>query len=321
MSIPPSTVVRQLLIHTPSRLHRARRWIQSNGFYVLMLAPLFVIMIGLYVYPVARTVYTGFTDLNFISPLPAQWVGLDNYRQYLGGLEGAITLRNTFFFTTVATTLETVLGLGMALLLERAFWGRGLVRSLLLLPMMFAPVVVGYEWRWIFDDQAGLVNYVLQALHVNSQPVAWLSSPHLAIYTIIIADLWYSTPFIMIILLGGLQALPNEPYEAARVDGASAVQRFWHITLPLLRPVLLAAILIRAMDAFQIFDLPFIMTYGGPGMATETVNTWTYKTAFHNFQMGYASAISVIALVAMLFVGAFLARVVIRQLSTRGQTT
>lgn len=320
MSIRPSIAAHQPVMRAGSPLHLTRRWMRANGFYVLMLAPLFVIMIGLYVYPVARTVYTSLTNLNFISPLPAQWIGLDNYRQYLSGQEGVVTLRNTFFFTAVATALETALGLAMALLLERAFWGRGLVRSLLLLPMMFAPVVVGYEWRWIFDDQAGLANYVLQSLHLIPRPLAWLTSPHLAIYTIVIADLWYSTPFIMIILLGGLQALPTEPYEAARVDGASAVQRFWHITLPLLRPVLLAAVLIRAMDAFQIFDLPFIMTYGGPGMATETVNTWTYKTGFHNFQMGYAAAISVVALVAMLFVGAFLARVVIRSLSTRGHS-
>ncbi len=320
MSLPPLVSDHPPVAQRGSWTRLARRWIRSNGFYILMLAPLLVIMLGLYVYPVARTVSTSLTDLNFISPFPPHWIGLDNYTQYLTGPDGAATLRNTFFFTALATTLETALGLAFALLLERAFWGRGLVRSLLLLPMMFAPVVVGYEWRWIFDDQAGLANYVLQSLHVIHQPLAWLSSPHLAFYTIIVADLWYSTPFIMIILLGGLQSLPTEPYEAARVDGASALQRFWHITLPLLRPVLLAAVLIRAMDAFQIFDLPFIMTYGGPGMATETVNTWTYKTAFHDFQMGYAAAISICALIAMLLVGAFLARVVLRQLGTRGQT-
>jgi multiple sugar transport system permease protein len=296
-----------------------RRWLRVNGFYVAMLAPLLVIMALLYAYPVARTVYTSFTNLNFLSGSPAKWVGLANYGDYVGSSTGVAALRNTFVFTLVATTLETLLGLGLALLLNRLIRGKGLVRTLLLLPMMFAPVVAGYEWRWIFDDQVGVANFLLQKVGIIDHPVAWLSSTHLAFWTIVAADIWYSTPFLMIIVLGGLQSLPQEPFEAARVDGAGPFRTLWHITLPLLAPVLLAAVLIRAMDAFQVFDLPFIMTYGGPGHATETVNTLTYKTAFHDFQMGGASAISMVALLAMLLVGAFLARIVFRQLGVRGE--
>lgn len=293
---------------------RAARWMQANGFYVLMLVPLFVIMGLLYVYPVGRTVYTSFTNLNFVSSAPTEWIGLDNFRDYLSSPDGTATLRHTFVFTAIATAIETVLGFALALLLHRMIRGRGLVRTILLLPMMFAPVVAGYEWRWIFDDQLGIANYLLQEIGIIDHPIAWLSDPTFAMWTIITADVWYSTPFLMVILLGGLQALPTEPFEAARVDGASAWATLWHVTIPLLRPVLLAAVLIRAMDAFQIFDLPFIMTYGGPGIATETVNTWTYKTAFHDFNMGDAAAISMVALVAMLLIGIFLARVVIAQL-------
>jgi ABC-type sugar transport system permease subunit len=293
------------------------RWLRANGFYVAMLSPLLLIMGALYVYPVARTVYTSFTNLNFLGTTPTAWIGLGNYRDYLGSSDGVATLRHTFVFTALVTLIETALGFALALLVNRLVLARGLVRTLLLLPLMFAPVVAGYEWRWIFDDQLGLANYLLQELGFIDRPLAWLTSPALAMWTIIVADVWYSTPFIMIILLGGLQALPVEPFEAAKVDGAGAVATLWHVTIPLLRPVLLAAILIRAMDAFQIFDLPFIMTYGGPGGATETVNTWTYKTAFHDFRMGYAAAVSIVALVAMLLIGAFLARVVIRQIGYR----
>ena len=301
----------------PSRAHpprRVSRWLGANGFYVLMLSPLLVIMGALYVYPVGHTIYTGFTNLNFISTTPTKWIGLGNYRTYLGSSTGVATLRHTFVFMLLATTIETVLGFALALLLNRMVRGRGVARTLLLLPMMFAPVVAGYEWRWIFDDQLGIANYLLQWVGITGHPIAWLSSPSLAIWTIIIADVWYSTPFLMVILLGGLQALPTEPFEAARVDGASALATLWHVTIPLLRPVLLAAVLVRAMDAFQVFDLPFIMTYGGPGTATETVNTYTYKTAFHDFNMGYAAAISIVALIAMLVIGIFIARIVIAQL-------
>ncbi len=303
---------------TAGPLRAARRWLRVHGFYLALLTPLLLLMCGLYVYPVARTVYTSFTSLNFLGTTPTEWVGLANYRAYLGSPDGIATLRHTFVFTALATVIETTLGFLLALLLNRLVIGRGLVRTLLLLPLMFAPVVAGYEWRWIFDDQLGIANYVLQRLGIIDAPVAWLTSPGVALWTIIVADVWYSTPFIMVILIGGLQALPVEPYEAARVDGAGPLATLWHVTLPLLRPVLLAAVLIRAVDAFQIFDLPFIMTYGGPGGATETVNTFTYKTAFHDFQMGDAAAVSIVALVAMLFIGAFLARVVIRQIAYRG---
>jgi multiple sugar transport system permease protein len=290
------------------------RWLRENGFYIALLSPLLVIMGLLYVYPVGRTIYTSFTNLNFISTSPTRWIGLQNYREYLGSSDGVATLRHTFVFTALATLIETVLGFALALLLNRMVRGRGVARTLLLLPMMFAPVVAGYEWRWIFDDQLGIANYLLQSAGITDHPIAWLSSPSLAMWTIITADVWYSTPFLMVILLGGLQALPTEPFEAARVDGASALATLWHVTIPLLRPVLLAAVLVRAMDAFQIFDLPFIMTYGGPGTATETVNTYTYKTAFHDFNMGDAAAISIVALVAMLVIGVFIARIVIAQL-------
>lgn len=311
-------------VRKASRMKRlARRylpsWVRANGFYVAMLGPLFVIMGLLYVYPVVKAVLTSLTNLNLLGVLPTHSVGLDNYRAYFETPSDLATLRHTFLFMVVATTIETMLALLIALLVNRLMFGKGVVRTLLLLPMMFAPVVVGYEWRWIFDDQLGLANYILQSLHIINHPLAWLTSPSLAMVSIIVADVWYSTPFIMVILLGGLQALPQEPFEAARVDGAGPFRTLWYITLPLLRPVLLAAVLIRAMDAFQIFDLPYIMTYGGPGTATETVNTWTYKVAFRNFDFGYAAAISIVALVAMLLVGAVLARLVIGQIGFKGE--
>jgi ABC-type sugar transport system permease subunit len=289
-----------------------KHW-RDKAFYYAMLAPLVVIMLALYAYPVARGAYLAFTDYNYLAADPTpRWTGLDNFVSFFKDREGRQVLWNTVRFTAIVVTIETVLGLGLALALNRDFRGKGVARALILVPLMLAPVVVGYEWRWLYNDPYGLINYALMQLGVISAPISWTTSAATAMASLVIADVWNTTPFVAILCLGGLQSLPEEPLEAAIVDGASPVQRFLYVTLPLLRPVLLAAILIRFMDAFQTFDLVFILTYGGPGNLTELMNTYTYKTAFLGFDLGYASAIALVSLLLMTLFSVVLARTINR---------
>ena len=160
--------------------------------------------------------------------------------------------------------------------------------------------VIAYEWRWLFNDESGLVNYICYVLGLIHERLAWLGNTKTAMMSVIVADAWFSTPFVTLLFIGGLQSLPVEPYESAAIDGANSWQRFWLLTLPMLRPVVLAVILLRTMDAIKTFDLIYIMTNGGPGLRTEMIMTYSYKVAFATFRLGAASAIAVVGLVLML---------------------
>ena len=287
-------------------------WRQKR-FYYAMLAPLVIIMLALYAYPVVYGVYLAFTkdDYAAIDAKPI-WVGFANFITFFKSSDARRVVQNTLTFTLVTVAIEVILGLALAVALNRNFRAKGMARALILVPLMLAPVVVGYEWRWLYNDPYGLVNYFLMRLGILSAPIAWTTSARTAMASLVVAEVWYSTTFVAILCLGGLQSLPDEPLEAAIVDGASPLQRFFYVTLPLLRPVLLAAILIRVLDSFQVFDLVFILTYGGPGNLTEVMNTFTYKIAFRYFDLGYASAVAVISLFLMALISLVLARIINR---------
>lgn len=286
--------------------------LNKNKFYYGMIAPLVAIMAVLYLYPAVYSTYLAFTEYDYLMSAAPEWIGLENFRTFFESPEGRRVVWNTLVFTVATVSIETVLGFLLALAFNQEFFGKGIARALILVPMMLAPVVVGYEWRWLYNDRYGLINYLLVKLHVIDVPVSWITSEKFAMLSLVVADVWYATPFIAIILMGGLQSIPQDPYEAAVIDGATAWQRVWYVTIPLLLPVLLAAILIRTMDAFQTFDLIYIITYGGPGNLTEVMNTFTYKTGFRNFDLGYASTVAVIALAIMVLLSLFLARVLRR---------
>ena len=291
--------------------------LKRYAFFYMMMMPLIIIMLVLYAYPVAYSLYLSFLRFDYASLDPAPvWVGIQNFVRFFERAAGRRVLTNTIVFTVTAVGIETVLGLAIALAFNRDFRGKGIARALLLVPVMIAPVVVGYEWRWLFNDPYGLINYALTRMHLISVPIPWITSAQFAMPSVIIADVWYATPFVAIILMGGLQSLPQEPYESALVDGATVWQQFWYVTLPLLRPVLLAALLIRTMDAFQTFDLVYILTYGGPGILTEVMNTYTYKLAFTSFDMGRAAAVAVISLFAMVALSLMLVGVTRRNASS-----
>ncbi len=217
-------------------------------------------------------------------------------------------LGHTAVFAFSALTLEFLLGLGLAVLLNRQLRGRGLFRAALLAPMMLPTVVAGVVWRLMLNPNFGAANGTLKGLGVNTEALTWTSSPGLAMLSIIAVDVWQWTPFIFLILLAGLQAIPQEPYEAALIDGSSPWQTFRHVTLPLLKPAILVALLLRTMDLLRVFDQVFILTEGGPGFATETLSLYIYRTAFRFSDFGYAAAMSFVLLVLTNIVSVFYLR-------------
>jgi len=227
------------------------------------------------------------------------FIGLDNYIEALGDERFREALVHTLAFTVASVTLELTLGCVLALAMNRAFRGRGLVRAAILVPWAIPTVVAALIWRFMFDGDSGIVNAALAWLGVD--PPVWFVDRLAAWVPVVLGDVWKETPFVALLLLAGLQGIDASLYEAARIDGASAWRQFRHITLPLLKPALLVALIFRTRDAFRVFDLVYVMTGGGPGTATEPIALYTFTSLLQNLRFGYGSALSVLVfLVAFL---------------------
>ncbi|PRH87245.1 ABC transporter permease [Labrys okinawensis] len=257
----------------------------------LLILPLLISLGSVSVYPIVNGVWLSLTNTSLVTQEDA-FVGLANYRTLLGDDAFWNAWGHTVLFTAVSTALETVLGLGMALLLYEPFAGRSLVRAAMLVPWAMPTVVTSKMFGWLFDGQHGLINYLLKSVGLIDGNINWYGSVDHALDTIIIADVWKTTPFMALLLLAGLQTVPRSLTEAAKMDGASAWRIFWHVRLPLLLPTLLIAGMFRALDAFRIFDLVYVLTGGGPADSTETLSTLSYKVLFSTLQFGYGSALS-----------------------------
>lgn len=218
----------------------------------------------------------------------SRFVGLGNYVFLLQDPRFVKSLLNTAYITLVAVPLEVLFGLLIALLIHRSFKGRGMVRAVILIPWAIPTVVSAKMWEWILNPSFGLLNYLLGS-NLN-----WLGHPTFAIHAVILADVWKTTPFAALLLLAGLQVIPEDLYKAAKVDGAGPIRTFFAITLPLLKPALLIAFLFRTLDTFRIFDVVYVMTGGGPANTTETLSLYAYKLFFQTLEFGYGSAVSVI---------------------------
>ncbi len=257
---------------------------------------LLFVMLG---FPLVFTLYLSVHEWSLSATASPKFIGLANYWTLLLAderfLQAAI---RTLLFSFGTVSLQLLLGLALALALHRPFRGRGVVRTLLTLPMVATPVAITVVWAWLFEPTYGLLNQLLGALHIP--PVPWLASPGTAMISVVIVDTWHWTPLVTLILLAGLASLPGEIFESAHVDGATAWESFWLITLPLLRPTLVVAALLRTIDALRIFDVIYALTDGGPGLATEVLNILVYQTSFTYYRMGYVSAMLV------LFVGLIL---------------
>jgi multiple sugar transport system permease protein len=275
----------------------------------LLVAPTLCVLVALSIYPL---LYAVRVSLQTGVGLGARWT-LQNFARLAGDGFFLAALAHTLVYALVALTLEFLLGLSLALLLNREMRGRSLWRATLLVPLMLPPVVVGVVWRLMLNPNFGAINGTLKSLGFNTEALTWTASPKLALASVIAVDVWQWTPFVFLVLLAGLQAIPQEPYEAARIDGSSARQTFLHITLPLLRPAILIVLLLRTMDLLRVFDQIFILTEGGPGFATETISLYIYRAAFRFGDFGYAAAMSFVLLLLTNIISLLYIRLLQRQ--------
>lgn len=266
--------------------------------------PSLLLFVGFLIVVFGYSIYLATRNISLIKP-DSIFVGLDNFRDLLKDERAWSSMWKTLKFSVSATVIELLLGLGLALFLNRSFPGRSVVRALLLIPMIMTPVVAGLIWRVFYDPNNGLINYYLGQIGIHPQD--WLGSVGSAMFSVVLADVWQWTPFIFLILASSMDSLPNEPIEAANVDGANKFQIFWHVTLPMLKPALAIAFLLRFIDSIKQFDLIYVMTRGGPSLATETANMYAYTQGFNNFNISYAATINffvtilIIAVIAIVF--------------------
>jgi len=275
---------------------------RSRWLGVALLAPSLLVLSVFAFYPIGYTVYLSLHRIILGLPgLGQPFVGLENYHQLLNDPTALASLVRTLVFVLVSTSFELLFGLVIALVIHRRFRGRGMVRAAVLVPWAIPTVVASQLWRFLFNDNYGLINFLLFGTDTASYR-AWLAQPLSAFGAIVIADVWKTSAFAALLILAGLQTIPDELYEAATLDGAGKWYQFTRITLPLLRPALLVALLFRTMDAFRVFDLVFVMTQGGPADATNVLQFYGYKKLFAEGQVGYGSTISVLVMVLTLAV-------------------
>ena len=258
---------------------------------LLFLTPASVAVLAVSVYPILDGVWLSLRN-TLLSTQDDDFVGLDNYTRLLDDEQFWSAWRHTLTFTAASTVLETLIGLVMALVLYEPFRGRGMVRAAMLVPWAIPTVVTSKMFGWLFDGQHGVINWLLLKAGLITDYVNWYGSPHTAFQSIIIADVWKTAPFMALLLLAGLQTIPRSLIEAARIDGAGPWHVFYYVRLPMLLPTLLIAGMFRALDAFRIFDLVYVLTGGGPADSTEVLSTLTYKTLFSGLEFGYGSALS-----------------------------
>jgi multiple sugar transport system permease protein len=271
----------------------------DQTFGALLVSPAAAFILSIAMYPIVRVLWLSLFAQNLGTSLQPKLVGVDNYVRLANDGRFFESMRTTFFFTFVSVAVELLLGLGFALLMNRRFRGRAFARAAMLIPWALPTAVLAWAWSWIFNDQFGVVNDLLHRAGILAHPIAWLGRGPTAVIAVIFADVWKTAPFVMIILLAGLQNIPEELYESAAIDGASAWKRFRFITLPLLLPSIMVALLFRAIQSFGIFDLIFVMTGGGPGGATETLAIYTYNTYLRYLDFGYGSAMIAVSFAVM----------------------
>lgn len=266
---------------------------------LLLIAPTVLVFCAVIVYPLVSAIYLSFFQI-FTPTLQGGFVGLENYKTLLSRGEFWISLRNNLVWTIGTLTLQIVFGVGMALVLHQNIWFRSLARSLILFPYFISTVVAVLVWRWLFNDLYGILNHLFMMAGLIDMPIDYLGSMPNAMISIILVGAWKYFPFVVIAVLARLQTIPDSLYEAARIDGAGPVARFFDVTLPQLRDVLVVIIMLRAIWDFKEFDLIYLLTGGGPVISTQTLPLLVYKEAFALNQMGMAAAYAVVMMAIML---------------------
>lgn len=268
----------------------------------LFVAPMIIVLVLIALWPLCRTIWFSFTDANINDLEAAKWVGLENYYgefglfgnpNYLTGFwksDWGVSILNTLRFSVVSVTIETVLGLAVALLLHQEFKGRSWVRAAVLVPWAIPTIVSAKMWGWMLHDQFGVINHWLLKLGIISQNIAWTAESDYALWTVVVVDVWKTTPFMALLILAALQTLPKDCYEAAKVDGVHPLRAFWKITLPLIKPALMVAVIFRLLDALRVFDLIFVLT--SSSNSTISMSGFVRREMVDNGYVGFGSAAS-----------------------------
>ena len=266
--------------------------------YWPFLVPAGVVVFAVIVFPWLFTLYMSVHDWHLGGNM--SWAGAANYKRLLIDERFKWAIIRTLYFTVMAVVFPVVLGVAAAVCFQRNFRFRGIARTIFIMPMMATPVAVALVWTMMFHPQLGVLNYLLTS--VGLPPSSWSYDSSTVIPTLVLVETWQWTPLVMLIVLGGLASLPLDPYEAAKLDGASGWEMFWHISLPLVWPHIVVALVIRTIDALKAFDLIFVISNGGPGTSSETLNLYLYLQGFAFYDMGYASAIVVVFFIIILMI-------------------
>jgi trehalose/maltose transport system permease protein len=269
----------------------------------LLLLPSLAVVALVALYPLGKTVYQSFTNQEFLQLEPTKWVGFQNYSQLLHDTIFRDSIWETIRFTLITVAVEFALGLAIALVVNSRFKGRGIMRAVMLVPWAIPTVVAAQMWKWMLDDTFGVINDLFMRLHLISHPHAWISDPGTSLASVCAVDVWKTTPFVALLLLAGLQVIPQDLYEASEVDGANALQQFWKITLPLLKPAILVTLIFRTLDALRVFDVFYVFFGNRPD--TQTMAVYDQSTIVGDGHVGYGSAVSVaiFVIIAIFVVG------------------
>jgi trehalose/maltose transport system permease protein len=285
----------------PRRRRRTKLQRRQTRIAWLLLLPSLAVVALVALYPLGKTVYQSFTDQEFLALTPTKWVGLANYRQLIHDAVFRGAIWETIKFTLITVSFEFALGLAIALVVHSKFKGRGVMRAVMLVPWAIPTVVAAQMWKWMLDDTYGVINDLAMRLHLISHPHAWIADPSTSLASVCAVDIWKTTPFVALLLLAGLQVIPQDLYEAARVDGANMLQQFWRITFPLLKPAILVTLIFRTLDALRVFDVFYVFFGNAPN--TQTMAIYDQFTIVGSGHVGYGAAMSVaIFLIIAVFV-------------------
>ena len=287
-------------------------WRRESATPFLLLTPAMLTMAFVVILPLVFSMYTSFTGYRLTKPDSLyDWVGWRNYTRILSDPDFWIPFGRTVLFLTVVLNVEFLLGLAIALLINRITWGQRTLRTIMMFPMMFSPILVGFQFKFLFNDNIGIVNNALQSLGLSDGAIPWLVDGKLAFLSIAFAEIWMSTSVFAILLLAGLFAMPRDPLEAAKVDGCNAWQTFRHITLPFLMPFAYIAMAIRSLDVARAYDIVTVMTDGGPAGRTELLWTLVARVGYDNSRMGMANAMAYVStILSILFTWYFYRKLV-----------
>ena len=293
-------------LHLPALRSRAARRPGGRRFALLAVAPATIVLVALSIFPLLYSLSLSFTDKQLLSLVPPNFIGLGNYAELLQDGLFWSSLFVTLAFAVSVMTLQLGVGLALALALHRLPRYQQFLATLLLIPSIISSSVASFQWRALYDYNTGPLNFLLRLFHLP--PQSWTADPRLALPSLLLVDFWQWTPFVTLLLLAGLHALPASVFEAARVDGSSGWQVLRYQTLPLLRRVIAITVILRLIGAFKVFDIIYVLTAGGPGSATESLAFYNYVQGFRYFSVGYSAAMSYVSVILVIV----LARVILR---------